>query len=144
MIGFTCSSFDLLHAGHILMLKECKDKCDTLIVGLQSDPTIDRPEKNEPTQSIFERFLQLDAVQYVDKICIYETEHDLLELIRYIRPDVRFIGEDYKDKDFTGRVFSKLSGEIFYNKRYGYSTTYLRSRIADQWYTREDEKYKNI
>ena len=144
MIGFTCSSFDLLHAGHILMLKECKDKCDTLIVGLQSDPTIDRPEKNEPTQSIFERFLQLDAVQYVDKICIYETEHDLLELIRYIRPDVRFIGEDYKDKDFTGRVFSKLSGEIFYNKRYGYSTTDLRSRIADQWYTREDEKYKNI
>lgn len=144
MIGFTCSSFDLLHAGHILMLKECKDNCDTLVVGLQSDPTIDRPEKNEPTQSMFERFLQLDAVQYVDKICIYETEADLLELIRYIKPDIRFIGEDWEHKKFTGRTFSRLSGEIFYNKRYGYSTTGLRERIADQWYIREDEKYKNI
>ena len=144
MIGFTCSSFDLLHAGHILMLKECKDNCDTLIVGLQSDPTIDRPEKNEPAQSMFERFLQLDAVKYIDKICVYETEADLLELLRYIRPDVRFIGEDYHNKDFTGRTFSRLSGEIFYNKRYGYSTTDLRARIADQWYIREDEKYKNI
>ena len=85
-VGFTCSSFDLLHAGHILMLKECKDHCDTLIVGLQSDPSIDREEKNEPVQSMFERFLQLDAIKYVDKICIYETEDDLLALLGYIRP----------------------------------------------------------
>ena len=143
-VGFTCSSFDLLHAGHILMLKECKDRCDTLIVGLQSDPTIDRPKKNKPIQSMFERSLQLEAVKYVDKIFVYDTEDHLLQLLRYIRPDIRFIGEDWEDKKFTGKLFSRLSGEIFYNRRYGYSTTDLRGRIADQWYSMEDEKYEDV
>ena len=145
-IGFTCSSFDLLHAGHILMLKECKDHCDTLVVGLQSDPSIDRSEKNPPIQSMFERFLQLDAIKYVDKIVIYDTESDLLALLRYIRPDIRFIGSDWEDKSFTGKLFSKLHGKIFYNKRYGYSTSELRKRVADDWYIKateweENEKY---
>lgn len=132
IVGFTCSSFDLLHTGHVLMLKECKDNCDKLIVGLQSDPTIDRPEKNKPVQSIFERFLQLDAIKYVDQISFYDTEDDLLQLLRYVRPDIRFIGEDWQDKNFTGKLFSKLSGKIFYNKRYGYSTTELKQRIKEQ------------
>lgn len=140
-IGFTCSSFDLLHAGHILMLKECKDRCDKLIVGLQTDPTIDRPEKNKPIQSMFERFLQLDAVKHIDEIVIYETEEDLLALLRYISPDIRFIGSDWEDKKFTGKLFSRLNGEIYYNRRYGYSTTELRGRVADNWYITENEKY---
>jgi len=143
-VGFTCSSFDLLHAGHILMLKECKDHCDTLIVGLQSDPSIDRSEKNEPTQSMFERFLQLDAIKYVDKICIYDTEDDLLALLRYVSPDIRFVGSDWENKPFTGKLFSKIHGEIFYNRRYGYSTTDLRGRVADQWYITEDERYEDF
>ena len=131
-VGFTCSCFDLLHAGHILMLKECKDNCDFLIVALQTDPSIDRESKSKPIQSLFERYLQIDAVKYVDEICIYETEEDLLQLLRYKRPDIRFIGEDWRDKPFTGRAFSKLSGEIFYNMRYGYSTTNLKKRVANE------------
>ena len=130
--GFTCSCFDLLHAGHILMLKECKDICDFLIVALQTDPSIDRESKSKPIQSLFERYLQIDAVKYVDEICIYETEEDLLQLLRYKRPDIRFIGEDWRDKPFTGRAFSKLSGEIFYNMRYGYSTTDLKERVINE------------
>jgi len=131
-VGFTCSCFDLLHAGHILMLKECKDICDFLIVALQTDPSIDRESKSKPIQSLFERYLQIDAVKYVDEICIYETEEDLLQLLRYKRPDIRFIGEDWRDKPFTGRAFSKLSGEIFYNMRYGYSTTDLKERVINE------------
>ena len=131
-VGFTCSCFDLLHAGHILMLKECKDICDFLIVALQTDPSIDRESKSKPIQSLFERYLQIDAVKYVDEICIYDTEEDLLQLLRYKRPDIRFIGEDWRDKPFTGRAFSKLSGEIFYNMRYGYSTTDLKERVINE------------
>ena len=131
-VGFTCSCFDLLHAGHILMLKECKDICDFLIVALQTDPSVDRESKSKPIQSLFERYLQIDAVKYVDEICIYETEEDLLQLLRYKRPDIRFIGEDWRDKPFTGRAFSKLSGEIFYNMRYGYSTTDLKERVINE------------
>jgi len=111
------------------MLKECKDHCDFLIVGLQTDPSIDRESKKKPVQSLFERYLQLDAIKYVDEICVYETEDDLLQLLRYKRPNIRFIGDDWSDKNFTGKIFSKLSGEIFYNIRYGYSTTELRRRI---------------
>lgn len=131
-VGFTCSSFDLLHAGHILMLKECKDICDFLVVGLQTDPTIDREEKNKPVQTIFERFLQLDSVDHIDKICIYETEQELQQLINYVNPDIRFIGEDWRDKKFTGWIQAKLGKhELHYNKRYGYSTSELRMRIKD-------------
>ena len=129
VVGFTCSCFDLLHAGHILMLKECKDNCDFLIVGLQTDPSIDRQEKSPPVQSYFERYLQLEAIKYIDKICPYETEEDLKQLLIYLRPNSRFVGEDWRDKKFTGKLFSRCSGEIFYNRRYGYSTTNLRRKV---------------
>ncbi|MQF98549.1 MAG: adenylyltransferase/cytidyltransferase family protein [SAR202 cluster bacterium] len=129
-IGFTCSSFDLLHAGHILMLKECSNNCDYLVVGLQTDPTIDRENKNKPVQNVFERYIQLDAIDCVDEIAIYETEDQLLQLINYINPDIRFIGEDWRDKRFTGWRQAKLKHyEMFYNKRYGYSTSELRKRV---------------
>jgi len=131
--GFTCSTFDLLHAGHILMLKQSRQQCDTLIVGLQTDPTIDRPDtKNKPVQSILERQIQLEAVQYVDYIYIYETEKDLMDLLTILNIDIRFIGEEYKDKDFTGKQYCIDNGiEIFYNSRkHRFSTTELRKRAG--------------
>lgn len=114
------------------MLKECKNNCDFLIVGLQTDPSIDRQNKSSPVQSYFERYLQLEAVKHVDRICPYETEDNLLQLLRYLQPDIRFIGEDWRDKRFTGELFSKCTGKIFYNKRYGYSTTELKERILSK------------
>ena len=129
-VGFTCSSFDLLHAGHILMLKDCKNHCDHLVVGLQTDPTIDRKDKNKPIQSLFERFIQLQAVSHIDEICIYETEEQLKQLIEYIRPDIRFIGVDWYGKEFTDCNSAKLKKyEMHYNPRYGYSTSKLRKDI---------------
>ena len=104
-IGFTCSTFDLFHAGHIMMLKEAKEHCDYLIVGLQSDPTLDRPTKNKPIQSLFERFEQLKACKYVDEIIPYATEKELTDLLLSYKIDVRFVGEEYKDRDFTGKDF---------------------------------------
>ena len=131
--GFTCSAFDFLHAGHVLMLKECWENCDTLYVGLHTDPTIDRPDKNKPIQSVLERYIQLDAIKYIDHIIPYETEADLLVLLSIIAnkggPVVRFVGEDWKNKKFTGH---ELQIPIYYNKRYGYSTTDLRKRIEGQ------------
>ena len=128
-IGFTCSTFDLLHAGHILMLKEAKAQCDYLIVGLQTDPTIDRATKNKPVQSITERFIQLAAVKYIDEIVVYATEDDLIQILKAYNIDVRIIGEEYKDKPFTG---NDLPIEVYFNKRtHKYSTTELRSRIAE-------------
>ena len=104
IIGFSCSTFDLLHAGHILMLAECKQSCDYLIVGLQTNPSIDRPDsKNKPVQSIVERYVQLSAVKYVDEIIVYETEKDLEDLLMFLPINVRIIGEEYKDKEFTGK-----------------------------------------
>jgi len=127
--GLTCSCFDLLHAGHVMMLKECKRNCDKLIVALQTDPSIDRPdEKNKPIQDYFERYLQLEAIKYVDEICPYETEDDLIKLVCHIRPDIRFIGEDWKNKDFTGK---QHTDKIHYTKRYGYSTTILRRKVFE-------------
>lgn len=127
-IGFTCSCFDLLHAGHILMLKEAKAQCDYLIVGLQTDPTIDRPNKNKPTQSILERYIQLEAVKYVDEIVVYATEDDLMQVLNAYNINIRIIGEDYINKPFTG---DKLPIETYYNKRaHKFSTTELRTRIA--------------
>ena len=114
------------------MLKECKNNCDFLIVGLQTDPSIDRPEKSTPVQSYFERYLQLEAVKYTDKICPYETEDNLIQLLRHIKPDIRFVGEDWRDKKFTGELFSRCTGRIFYNRRYGYSTTELKGRILGE------------
>ena len=127
-IGFTCSCFDLLHAGHILMLKDSKEQCDKLIVGLQTDPSIDRPlTKNKPIQSLRERKIQLEAVRYVDDIFVYETESDLVDLLKLVKPDVRILGSDYKDKSFTG---DDLNIPIYYHERdHDYSSSDLRKKI---------------
>ena len=126
-IGFTCSTFDLLHAGHIAMLAEAKNHCDYLIAGLQTDPTIDRPlEKNHPVQSIVERQIQLAATRYVDEMVVYNSEQDLQDLLLILPIDVRILGVEYIDKDFTGK---DLPIKIFYNKRkHNWSTTELRQR----------------
>ena len=131
-IGFTCSTFDLLHAGHITMLEEAKHHCDFLIVGLQNDPTLDRPEKNKPVQTIVERQIQLAAVKYVDEIVIYNTEQDLIDLLLTLPIDVRVLGEEYKSKDFTGKEIAKQRGsKIIYNGRdHSFSSTSLRKRVA--------------
>ena len=129
-VGFTCSCFDLLHAGHILMLRDAKRHCDELIVGLQTDPTIDRPEKNKPIQSLEERLIQLEAVRYVDEIFTYDTEEELYKKLLFINPDVRILGSDYKGKSFTG---DDLDIEIHYHERnHNYSTTNLREKIERQ------------
>ena len=126
-IGFTCSCFDLFHAGHIMMLKEAKTQCDHLIVGLQTDPTIDRPQKNKPIQSILERYIQLEACKYVDEIVVYATEKDLIDILKTYPIDVRIIGEEYCDKSFTG---DDLNIELYFNRRqHSFSTTELRERI---------------
>ena len=130
-VGFTCSTFDLLHAGHILMLAECKQVCDYLIVGVQSDPTIDRPgTKNKPVQSIVERYVQLSAVKFVDEIIVYNTEKDLEDMLMFLPISVRIIGEEYKDKDFTGKQICEDRGiKIWYNSRsHRFSSSELRQR----------------
>ena len=127
-IGFTCSCFDLFHAGHIMMLKECKDHCDYLIVGLQTDPTLDRPEKNKPIQSVFERFVQLQACKYVDEVVVYATEKDLIDVLLSYNINIRFVGEEYRDKTFTGKDLVS----VYYNSRkHSFSTTELRKRVID-------------
>ena len=131
--GLTASAFDLLHAGHIQMLEEAKEQCGYLVCALQVDPTVDRPEKNKPIQSIFERYIQLRAVKYVDDIIPYTTERDLLQLIEIIHPDVRIIGEEYRDKDFTGKDICRSRDiDLHFNKRdHRFSTSDLRSRVAE-------------
>jgi glycerol-3-phosphate cytidylyltransferase len=131
-IGFNCSSFDLFHAGHVTMLKMEKTMCDYLVVALQVDPTIDRPGiKNKPVQSIYERYVQLQGCRYVDEILVYETEADLLNLLKTQRIDIRFLGEEYKDRDFTGKQFCIEQGiELVYHPRtHQYSSTELRNRV---------------
>jgi glycerol-3-phosphate cytidylyltransferase len=127
--GFTCSTFDLFHAGHLLMLEEAKKQCDYLIVGLQTDPTIDRPkEKNKPVQSVFERFIQLEACKYVDKVIPYATEKELIDILLSYHIDVRILGEEYMEKDFTGM---ELGMEFYFNQRkHSFSTTELRQRVV--------------
>jgi glycerol-3-phosphate cytidylyltransferase len=130
-VGFTCSTFDLLHAGHILMLAECKQVCDYLIVGVQSDPTIDRPGvKNKPVQSIVERYVQLSAVKFVDEIIVYNTEKDLEDMLMFLPISVRIIGEEYKDKDFTGKQICEDRGiKVWFNSRsHRFSSSELRQR----------------
>mgnify|MGYP001286954095 CR=1 FL=1 len=133
-IGFTCSTFDFLHAGHIVMLEEAKRHCDYLICGLQSDPTLDRASKNKPVQSIVERQIQLSAVRFVDEIVIYNTEKDLEDLLLTLPINVRILGDEYKDKEFTGkRICYKRKINIVYNKRdHSFSTTDLRKRTENQ------------
>lgn len=128
-IGFTCSTFDLFHAGHIMMLKEAKTQCDYLIVGMQTDPTIDRDWKNKPVQSVFERFTQLQACKYVDEVIPYATEKELIDILCSYPIDVRIIGEEYKDQQFTGY---ELPMAIYFNtRRHSFSTTELRKRVAE-------------
>jgi glycerol-3-phosphate cytidylyltransferase len=132
-IGITFSSFDLLHAGHILMLKEAKSLVDWLVVGLQSDPTVDRPEKNRPVQSLYERYIQLKGCRYVDEIIPYTTEEEVKLILETRQFDVRIIGEDYKDKEFTGKDICEQRGiRICYNNRQHHlSSSELRKRIKD-------------
>ena len=129
--GFTCSCFDLLHAGHAKMLQDARNQCDYLIVGLQTDPTVDRPDtKNKPIQTLEERQIMLSAIRFVDEIVIYTTEGQLYEYLRDNPPDVRILGTDYKGKDFTGK---DLDIDIYYHKRdHNWSTTNLRKRIAKE------------
>ena len=128
IIGFTCSCFDLLHGGHILMLKDAKKQCDYLIIGLQTDPSIDRPNKHKPIQSLEERKIQLEAVKYVDEIIIYETENDLYKLLEKIKPNIRILGTDYINQPFTG---DDLNIPIYYHARnHNYSTTNLKEKIS--------------
>jgi len=130
-VGFTCSSWDLLHAGHILMLAECKQICDYLIVGLQTDPTIDRPEiKNKPVQSIVERYVQLSAVKFVDEIIVYDTEKDLEDLLMFLPITMRICGEEYKERHLTGRDICDNRGiKTYYNSRtHRFSSSELRQR----------------
>ena len=132
-IGFTCSTFDLLHAGHITMLEETKHHCDYLIVGLQNDPTLDRPDsKNPPIQSIIERQIQLSAVKYVDEIIVYNTEKDLEDLLLTLPINIRILGIEYKDSNFTGKDICKQRNiDLFFNKRdHSFSRTSLRNRVA--------------
>lgn len=133
MIGITFSSFDLFHSGHVAMLKEAKSKCDYLMVGLQTDPTIDRPEKNKPIQSVFERYVQLEGCKYIDEVIPYATEQDLIDILLTYKIDVRFIGEEYQGKEFTGKQLCIDKGiNIYYNKRqHTFSTTNLRTRIKE-------------
>ena len=129
-VGFACSCFDLLHAGHILMLKDAKEQCEYLIIGLQTDPTIDRPDtKNKPIQSLEERKIQLEAVKYIDEIFTYDTEEDLYKKLLEINPDVRILGSDYIDKSFTG---DDLDIPIYYHERkHNYSSTNIRKKMSE-------------
>jgi glycerol-3-phosphate cytidylyltransferase len=139
-IGITFSAFDLLHAGHIKMLEEAKRQCDYLIVALQTDPTLDRPEKNSPTQSVVERYIQLKACLHVDEIVPYATEQDLEDILRSFKLDVRIVGEEYREKSFTGRSYCEEKGiELYYNGRdHRFSSSSLRKVVADK--ERESEK----
>ena len=132
-IGITFSTFDLLHAGHIAMLSEAKNHCDYLICGLQTDPTIDRPDsKNPPVQTIVERQIQLAATRYVDEIVIYQTEEDLRDLLLVLPIDVRIIGVEYQDKEFSGKDICEQRGiKVIYNGRdHSFSSSSLRKRVA--------------
>lgn len=125
--GFTCGAFDLLHAGHALMLKECKDHCDYLIVGLQRDPSIDRPNKNKPVQDYEERDIMVRSIRWIDEVVYYDTEEDLYELLRATDIDVRIVGADWQGKPFTGH---DLPINVVFNSRdHGYSTSSLRERV---------------
>lgn len=134
VVGFTCSAFDLLHAGHIQMLREARENCDYLICGLQMDPSQDRVDKNAPIQSIVERYTQLKAVKYVDEIVPYNSEKDLEDILTMYHIDVRILGEEYRNKDFTGKdICRQRSINLYFNKRdHRFSSTDLRTRVAER------------
>ena len=140
-IGITFSTFDMLHAGHIAMLAEAKNHCDYLIAGLQTDPTIDRPDtKNAPVQSIVERQIQLAACRYVDEVVVYQTEQDLVDLLLILPLDVRVLGVEYAEKDFTGRKECQARDiEIVFNGRdHSFSSSSLRKRVAEAEQTKNN------
>ena len=133
-VGFTCSTFDLLHAGHVSMLREAKSQCDYLICGLQMDPSIDRENKNSPIQTIVERYTQLKAVGYVDEIIPYSTEKDLEDILSIYHIDVIILGEEYIDKYFTGKdICRKRDIDLYFNKRdHRFSSSDLRKRVTER------------
>lgn len=127
-VGFTCGAFDILHTGHALMLEEAKSVCDYLIVGVQSDPSIDRPDKNRPVQGFEERIMMVKAIRFVDEVVLYDTEKDLVDLLQRLKPDIRILGADWAGKKYTG---CELPIEPFFNSRnHSYSSSSLRKRIA--------------
>jgi glycerol-3-phosphate cytidylyltransferase len=133
-IGITFSTFDMLHAGHIAMLSEAKNHCDYLICGLQTDPTIDRPDtKNKPVQSIVERQIQLAACRYVDEVVVYQTEQDLIDLLLILPIDIRVLGIEYEDKEFTGKneCYRRDIECIFNGRDHSFSSSSLRKRVAE-------------
>ena len=141
-IGITFSAFDLLHAGHIKMLEEAKSQCDYLICGLQTDPTLDRPDKNRPVQSVVERYIQLKGCKFVDEIVPYATEQDLEDVIKSFKLEVRIIGDEYLNKDFTGRKYCEQKGiKLYFNKRdHRFSSSGLRQEV----HKKEISKLNNI
>ena len=130
--GITFSAFDLLHAGHVKMLEEAKLYCDYLIVGLQTDPTLERPTKNKPTQTVVERYIQLKACKFVDEIVPYATEQDLEDILKSFIIDLRIVGDEYRDRDFTGRAYCEEKGiELYFNNRnHRFSSTSLRQEVC--------------
>jgi glycerol-3-phosphate cytidylyltransferase len=134
VIGFTASTFDLLHSGHITMLREAKENCDYLICGLQIDPSLDRNDKNSPVQTVVERYVQLSAVKYVDEIIVYQTERDLEDILEMFHIDVRVLGEEYREKDFTGKDICKKRGiQLHFNKRdHRFSSSSLRKLVKEK------------
>lgn len=133
-VGIVFSTFDLLHAGHIGMLREAKDNCDYLICGLQTNPQIDRVEKNAPVQTLVERYAQLNAVKFVDEIVPYETESDVKDILELFDLDIRFLGEEYREKEFTGKDICRKRGiQLYFNKReHRFSSSGLRKRVAER------------
>jgi glycerol-3-phosphate cytidylyltransferase len=133
-IGITFSTFDMLHAGHIAMLSEAKNHCDYLICGLQTDPTIDRPDtKNSPIQSVVERQIQLAACRYVDEVVVYQTEQDLVDLLLILPLDVRILGVEYEDKDFSGKreCYQRDIDLVFNGRDHSFSSSSLRKRVVE-------------
>ena len=132
-VGITCSCFDMFHAGHVKMLQEAKSQCDYLIVALQTDPTIDRPEKNKPVQSLVERYIQVNGCKYVDEIVPYQTEKELEQIFSSFSLNIRIIGDDYRGKEFTAKDICASRGiDIYYNKRdHEFSSTELKNRIKN-------------
>ena len=132
-VGFTASTFDLLHAGHVQMLREAKEQCDYLICALQVDPSTDRPEKNTPVQTVVERYTQLKAVKYVDEIIPYANEKDLEDILELYHIDVRVLGDEYRNKEFTGKsICQKRDIDLYFNQRdHRFSSSGLRKRVAD-------------
>ena len=139
--GITFSAFDLFHAGHVKMLEEAKRECDYLICGLQTDPTLDRPEKNRPVQTVVERYIQLKACKFVDEIVPYATEQDLEDVLRSFKIDVRIIGDEYASKSFTGRQYCEENGiDLYFNKReHRFSSSGLRKEVQEK----ENLKFKD-